>query len=121
MTLPGCRRCRTASASMPRPMRSWERSRSRAWASVRFMMVGGSTPPSGKVNSLLREFQLLFGRDESRFARQLIEKLEAAAVLLVQSIVDVPGEVNLHRLGREPAFWGVLFDDFIHVREAKIA
>src|SRR5436309_13248614 len=124
MTLPGCSRLRSTSASMPMPIRSSERSMSSAWALVRLMMNLFSPRRRHNANftkQALREIQVLLALDNSRLSRELVEKAQPLAVLLVQSIVNVFGEVNLHLVRLEAVLRRVLSGNLVDRGQAVVS
>src|SRR2546429_3607420 len=76
---------------------------------------GGHRPPLQP-----RKTHVLFRRDNPRLDRELIEEAQALKVLLVQSIVDVLSEVNLHLMRLETVLRREFFGNFVDAGQAEI-
>src|SRR3989442_14949851 len=118
-TFPGWSRLLPTSASIPMPMRSSDRSMSRAWASVKGIRVFRAKA-ARTWGAHSREIQVLFDRDDSRLARQLVEEPQTFAVLLIQRIIDILGQVNLDSLDFHVQFRSVFGGDIVRVREPVV-
>src|SRR5690242_9201191 len=110
---------------MPTPSRSSERSISRACASVKPMPFDSSIKLERmhlqKSPLALREFDFLYARDQPDFMRKAVKKFQPPAVFLIQRIIDIFSQVNLHRLGLQPQPARVLAGDVLNVLEAIVS
>src|SRR2546425_6955737 len=77
---------------------------------------GGHRPPLQP-----RKTHVLFRRDNPRLDRELVEKAQALEILLVQSIVDVLGEVNLDLVRPKRVLGREFLGNFVDAGQAEVA
>ena len=56
----------------------------------------------------------------AHLVRELVKELQPLQILLIQRIIDIPGQVNLHGGRRHAEFGRIFSGDVVNVGEAEI-